>query len=118
MENEKITAADAFEIGYCTICEMEWDNATEDGHRLACPGCVAIDQGRETYGRIMQRLMGCFGMGEDEANTLALAAEAVEELYLNDMLGETPFEEVAEDITESLSWHFMGGMVTDRSRLD
>lgn len=102
--------------GHCTICSMEWANATEDGHRLVCPGCVAIDQGRETYGRIMQLLMGCYGVSEDEANTLALAAEMAEELYLADLLGETPFEEVAEDITEGLS--FIEGMVADPPRLD
>ena len=67
---------DTTDYGYCAMCQMEWANATEDGHRLYCPGCVALDQGREVYGRMMQILMGSYGISEDEANIHALVAEA------------------------------------------
>ena len=39
----------------------------------------------------------------DQRVTLALAAQMVEKLYLDGILDETPFEQVAKDVAEDLS---------------
>jgi hypothetical protein len=60
-----------------------------------------LDHNVTTFQSVLNFLLD-HDVPSEQAATLALAAEMVEELYHNEILDETPFERVAKGVAEDL----------------